>query len=326
MRKRRLRRGFDEAWKYAVHSFFRECLQLLFPAVHDQIDWTRPVEFLDANLYRLVPGVRGRRRHTADIIAKVYFHDGIERIVLIHIEIQAQADPMFPLRMYVYHYHIFDAYDYPEVVSLAILADNDPNWRPNAFGYQNIGSRLQFEFTIVKLLDFDEAALEQSENPFALVVLAHLRALKTRGKPNLLLREKIALIRRLKERGYTQEQVIHLYKVVDFMMTLSQEMEQLVKRVVRQFEEESEWPLTSLEEDAIERGARQGLEQGLQQGIIEVTLRVLLRRFGDAALELEPKLNQVQSVEQLRELSMFALDASTLQEFIQALDSAIAES
>ncbi|MFN7019676.1 MAG: hypothetical protein ACK4RG_10475, partial [Fimbriimonadales bacterium] len=159
---------------------------------------------------------------------------------------------------------------------------------------------------------------------------AHLRALKTRGKPNLLLREKIALIRRLKERGYTPEQVIHLYKVVDFMMTLSQEMEQLVKRVVRQFEEESEWPLTSLEEDAIERGARQGLEQGLQQGlqqgIIEVTLRVLLRRFGDAALELEPKLNQVQSVEQLRELSMFALDASTLQEFIQALDSAIAES
>ncbi len=330
MRKRRPRRGFDEAWKYAVRAFFRECLQLLFPAVQEQVDWTRPVEFQDTNLYRLAPGVRGKRRQTADIVAKVYFRDGTTRFVLIHIEIQAQPDAKFALRMFVYHYHIFDAYDYPEVVSLAILADDDPNWRPNTFGYQNVGSWLQFGFTTVKLLDFYEAELEQSENPFALVVLAHLRALKTRGKPNLLLSEKIALIRKLKERGYTAEQVIHLYKVVDFMMTLSQEMEQLVKQVVRKFEEESEWPLTSLEELAIEEGAQkgieQGLQQGLQQGFVEMTLKVLRRRFGDAVLALEPQLKQVQSVERLRELSDLALDADTLEEFTRALESARAES
>lgn len=326
MRKRRPRRGFDEAWKYAIRAFFRECLQLLFPAVHDQVDWTRPVEFLDANLYRLAPAVRGKRRQTADVVAKVYFRDGTERIVLIHIEIQAQPDPKFALRMFVYHYHIFDAYEYPEVVSLAILADNDSNWRPNSFGYQNVGSELQFRFSTVKLLDFDEAELERSENPFALVVLAHLRALKTRGKPNLLLSEKIGLIRRLRERGYTAEQVIHLYKVVDFMMTLSQEMEQLVQEIVRKFEEESEWPLTSLEEFAIERGVEKGIQQGLQQGIVELTLHILQRRFGDTALALEPQLKQVQSVERLRELSKFALDAATLEEFTQALEAALAES
>ncbi len=73
------------------------------------------------------------------------------------------------------------------------------------------------------------------------MVLAHLRALKTRGKPKLVMREKIALIRALSARGYTPEQVIHLYKVVDFMMTLTPEQEQLVKQVVRKFEEESEW-------------------------------------------------------------------------------------
>ncbi|GIV05457.1 MAG: hypothetical protein KatS3mg016_1032 [Fimbriimonadales bacterium] len=322
MRKRRPRRGFDEAWKYAIRTFFRECLQLLFPAVHDQVDWTRPVEFLDANLYRLAPAVRGKRRQTADIVAKVSFHDGTERIVMIHIEIQAQPDPNFALRMFVYHYHIFDAYEYPEVVSLAILADADPNWRPNTFGYQNIGSELQFRFSTVKLLDFDETVLERSRNPFALVVLAHLRALKTRGKPNLLLSEKIALIRQLRERGYTVEQVIHLYKVVDFMMTLSQELEQLVQQVVRQFEEESEWPLTSLEEFAIERGAKQGLQQGLQQGIIESTMYILHRRFGDDALALEPQLKQIESIERLRELSAFALDAATLEEFAQAMEAA----
>lgn len=37
---------------------------------------------------------------------------------------------------------------------------------------------------------------------------ARLRALKTRGKPNLLLSEKIALIRQLRKIGYTAEHVI----------------------------------------------------------------------------------------------------------------------
>ncbi len=49
-----------------------------------------------------------------------------------------------------------------------------------------------------------------------------------------------------------------LYKVADFIMTLSQELEQLVKQVVRKFEEESEWLLTSLEKLAIEEGHERG--------------------------------------------------------------------
>ncbi len=154
MRKRRPRRGFDEAWKYAVRVFFPECLKLLFPSVHAQIDWTLPVEFLNADLYRLAPGARSKRRQTADIVVKVYFLDGRERIVLIHIEIQAQPDPNFPLRMFVYYYHIFDDYGYLEVVSLAILADNDSNWRPGSFQRSTAGCRVAFEFPTVKLARF----------------------------------------------------------------------------------------------------------------------------------------------------------------------------
>ncbi|MFN3691116.1 MAG: hypothetical protein ACK4UU_09355, partial [Fimbriimonadales bacterium] len=187
MPKPRPRRGFDEAWKYALRVFFREFLMLLFPQVYAAIDWTHPVEFLDTNLYRLSPRARGKRRYTADVLVRVRFLDGTERLVLVHIEIQSQPDPNFPLRMFVYHYHILDAYNHPEVISLAVLADNDPNWRPNTYEKVNLATRLVFEFTSVKLLDFDEQALEQSPNPFALVVLAHLRSLKTRGRPHLMM-------------------------------------------------------------------------------------------------------------------------------------------
>ncbi|MDW8052623.1 MAG: hypothetical protein RMJ83_09125 [Armatimonadota bacterium] len=85
------RRGFDEAWKYAMRTFFREGLQLLFPAVHDAIEWEHPVEFIDTEFYRLAPKVRAQRRQSADIVAKARFLDGTERFVLIHIEIQAQT-------------------------------------------------------------------------------------------------------------------------------------------------------------------------------------------------------------------------------------------
>jgi hypothetical protein len=33
--------------------------------------------------------------------------------VLIHVEVQTTRDAEFPLRMYVYHYRIFDRYNKP---------------------------------------------------------------------------------------------------------------------------------------------------------------------------------------------------------------------
>lgn len=54
--------------------------------------------------------------------------------------------------MFVYHNRFFNRYN-REVCSLAILADDRPQWRPNAYGYDIWGCRLQFGFPIVKLLD-----------------------------------------------------------------------------------------------------------------------------------------------------------------------------
>lgn len=150
--------------------------------------------------------------------------------------------------------------------------------------------------------------------------------------------EKIALIRALREREYHGEQVIHLYKVVDYMITLSERIEQLVGKIVREFEAESEWPLTSLEELAIKRGAAQGLEQGLEQGLqqalqqglqqgtVEMIMRILQRRYGEVALSLKPKLQAIQSVERLQELGVAAAESTSLEGFERLLgDSSSAE-
>ena len=78
---------------------------------------------------------------------------GQERWILIHVEVQTGKEGEFPRRMVVYNHRLFDRYD-REVISLAILADDDPDWRPNQFGYSRWGFRTITEFPIVKLLDY----------------------------------------------------------------------------------------------------------------------------------------------------------------------------
>ena len=66
---------------------------------------------------------------------------------------------------------------------LAVLGDDRANWRPDHFGYDLWGCRVSFQFPIVKLLDYapQVAALESHPNPFAAVVLAHLKTRETRA-------------------------------------------------------------------------------------------------------------------------------------------------
>src|SRR5579862_9327214 len=133
---------------------------------------------LDKELQQLLPkSARGRR--TVDLLVKVWRLDGSEAWVLIHIEVQARRERDFGLRMFVYNARIADRYN-QEVVSLAVLVDGSPSWRPDSYEWELWGCRKRLDFPIVKLLDFRgrEAELENDGNPFAIVVLAHLKALE----------------------------------------------------------------------------------------------------------------------------------------------------
>ena len=162
-------REYDSPWKEALERFFKQFLALLFPAVHREIDWSRGYEMLHAELEQIV---REAELGTvlADVLVKVYRHDGEEIWVLIHVEVQAQPDARLPERMFIYHYRIFDRYHRP-VVSLAVLADEQAAWRPDHYEHDLWGCRVQLDYPIVKLLDFQNQLdlLESDENPFCAV-------------------------------------------------------------------------------------------------------------------------------------------------------------
>ncbi len=212
---------FDSPWKEALEWYFRAFLALFFPHIHDDIDWSRGFEFLDKELQKIVRQAPDGRLYV-DKLVMVWRKNGRETWVLIHVEVQTQRDRNFTRRMYRYNTRIFERYNRP-VVSLAVLADDNPNWRPTRFTRSLFGCSVHMRWPAVKLLDFADQVdkLEASDNPSAKVVLAHLKALETRDDPNSRGDWKFRLMRGLRERGFSGEDVRRLFNLIDWLTQMA---------------------------------------------------------------------------------------------------------
>ncbi|TBV04168.1 hypothetical protein [Stutzerimonas kirkiae] len=166
----------DSPWKEALEVFFQPFLQLLFPDIEALIDWRQPVAFLDKELQKIAGAAEGGRRYV-DKLARVRLLDGAEHWLLIHTEVQGEPQRDFAERMYRYYSRIRERYQLP-VISLAVLTDTQPGFRPEGFSSHIAGSGVTFRFRSCKLLDFqaDMDELLHSDNPFALLVAAQLSA------------------------------------------------------------------------------------------------------------------------------------------------------
>lgn len=303
---------YDSPWKEALERFFAAFLAFFFPEAHAGIDWSRGYEFLDTELQQVVRDAELGRR-LADKLARVWRRDGEEAWVLVHIEVQGQPDPEFARRMYVYNYRLFDRFD-REVASLAVLGDARPEWRPGSFEYELWGSRTGLWFPVVKLLDYGcrWEELEESANPFAVLVRAHLKTLATQRSPQERLEWKVRVVRDLYERGYSRDDILELFRVIDWMMALPAELTTRFEQSMQELEKEREMPyVTSIE--------RLGIERGRLQGLREAVLLQLEHRFGPTTPEFRDALETIQDADRLRTLHQQALEVLALEDFRKAL-------
>jgi hypothetical protein len=309
---------FDTPWKDIIERYFEDFIAFFLPQAHEEIDWNQGYEFLDKELQQVVRDAELGRR-LVDKLAKVYLQNGEEAWVLIHIEVQSQEETDFAERMFVYHYRIFDRYK-RKVASLAVLGDERSNWRPSQYGYQLWSSEIRFNFPVVKLLDYSNqwSALEASRNPFAIVVMAHLTAQETRN--NRLRRKelKFALIRRLYEQGFAREDVVNLFRFIDWVMSLPQELEDEFWREVGQYEEERRMPyITSVERIGIRKGREQGRQEGMREGLLAAIELILEQKFGSEGSDLLPDISEIEDVEQLKAIIAGLQTVNTLEDVRQ---------
>ena len=265
-KKKNDRADQDSPWKRILRFNFQAAIEFLFTNVATEIDWNQPIEFLDREFQQLTPDSEIGKRF-ADQLVRAYKKGGESIILLIHLEVQAEPETIFPERMFTYVLRIFD-YFHQAPISLAILCDADPDWRPNQFAFVTAGSSLEFNFTAVKLLDYrsrwDE--LEASDNIFATVVMTHLKAQETKRNEPARKQWKLTLIKRLYERGYDRSTIINLFAFVDWLMILSSEAKVTFWQELRTYEEERQMPyITSVEQIGYDRGIKEGEVEGQEK-------------------------------------------------------------
>jgi hypothetical protein len=223
------------------------------------------------------------------------------------------------------NYRAYDLYPKP-VVSLAVLGAENSSWQPNSYGYELGDCRVSLEFAIVKLLDYEQqwSELESALNPFAIIVMAHLRTKATTGKPEEREAWKWTIVRGLYDRGLEREQIIKLFQIIDRMMTLPNPLQQSLDNKIKQFEEERTMPLLSnMELRGLERGKEIGQEIGKEIGALQNARddvkEVLKIRLGEISWEIEASLDQISDLSVLKEKLKLAVTANSLEEFRQSL-------
>jgi hypothetical protein len=257
----------------------------------------------------------------------VCLKNGEESWILIHIEIQSQRETNFAKRMYVYNYRIFDRYD-RFVISLAVLGDEHPSWKPSQFGYDMWGFKVGIEFPIIKLLDYRDrwSELEENQNPFAIVVMAHLKTQETSNSYEDRKRWKSNLAKLLYKRGYDREEIIQLLKFIDWIMYLPEDLNRSFWQEIYKYEEVNLMPyVLSIERIALKEGYEKGIQDGMQQGVQQESQRLLIQtlniKFEAIPVSLIDKINSINSTETLEMLHRHAVLCNSLEDFKKNLNS-----
>ena len=251
----------------------------------------------------LVDTETGDRR--ADKLIQVQWMDGTVEWILLHVEVQAQRDADFARRMYVYNYRIWDRYQQP-VISLALLVDASATFRPNRFHQGKGGCQLEFRFPAVKLLDYKtEAELTADPSPFALASLIQLRKIQAGRDVQQRYRFKLAFIRELYSRGYARDDTLKLFRFLDYLLRLPDDLASRFRSELESIEEKLRMPYVT----SVERLARQ---EGVLQCSRDLLLQTIQIRFGQIPDPLRASINACTSTEQLSDFHRQALLANSL--------------
>jgi len=174
-------------------------------------------------------------------------------------------------------------------------------------------------------MEYDSRALERTDNPAALIVLAAQERERLRPSGERVTAQ-LSLIRKLYERGYRREQIVGLFEFIDWVVQLNAVEDEQFWDGVKSIEEEKRMPyVTTGERIGIERGLQRGLQQGLQQGSLEeartMVLEILEELFGQPSATLVAAIQQIEDRASLHQLVRRTLHCASVEEFQQTLDA-----
>jgi hypothetical protein len=222
---------FDSNWKFLIVKYIFQFIEFFIPDLYADIDTTRKPVFLDNELQTIWRSMKTGLKMT-DKLVQVWLKNGEERLILVHIEVQARFETLFSKRMFTISYRILDKYKV-EPVSLAVFVDTPIPAKFDTYEHTTYGTETRFKYNAYKIIDqIETELLKRDHNLFALVVLANLRTIQT--KPKEVEQKEIAAFDRLtfkkhlfnllKERNFEPEIYHDLLNFINYLMILPEEL------------------------------------------------------------------------------------------------------
>ncbi len=199
------------------------------------IDWTKPVEPQDKELYELIADKFKGGEVIGDKLFKVHLTSGEEKLLFIHIEVQSSNELNFQERMFVYFYRIFDSHGRLLTAMALYTSDSLPD-NYDRFEYDVLGTKVTYQFNTYCIKHAKEEELLASSNPFALAVLAAKYVNKSKKKNKLRYEYKMKLIELCRERKYSDMQIEALLKFIHLLVVLPAKTEkQFESEVIKKY-------------------------------------------------------------------------------------------
>lgn len=131
---------------------------------------------------------------------------------------------------------------------------------------------------------------------------------------------KWSLVTSLFESSYSRNGVIDLFRFIDGMMRLPEELQQEFKNDLRLYQEDRSMRfLGQTEEMAIQEGFERGIEQGALQNARNYVLEILEARFEIVPLEVRQAVNMIADMSVLRRLLREAIAIPSILDFQELL-------
>lgn len=280
---------YDSAWKKVIRKMFKDFLEFFFTDIYHAIDFTKEIRFLDKELKEIDPDSSQGDR-VADVLAKVYLKDGSRGYLYIVIHVEVQGDPQanFMERMFIYFYRTFDKEQNEKtpIISVAILTDDNKNYRPDEYRISHFGFDLRMKIPMVKIIDYKLKKeliekLNTSGNPMVMVVTAQLKSLEVKQADDTRKFEVTKeLIRQCYKHGYSREDTHVILHFFGWSIRMPEAYKDRIKEVIVKAEEEYKMEYVPIwERDILDKGVQQGVKEGLREEKIRTAKTMIEKGF-----------------------------------------------
>ena len=141
--------------------------------------------------------------------------------------------------------------------------------------------------------------------------MADPRTMETRKDGQERLRFKLSLSKSLYRRGWKRQEIIDLYRFIDWIMGLRDDLEIAYHRELTKYEEEIKMPyVTTAERIGMEKGREKGREEGREEGKKETARNLLLLDIlteGQIAQAAELSVEEVRKLR--KEINGYQIDS-----------------